>query len=126
MEDGREGTASTAPLLSALVHALPWWPQDAAELGIAFEDSYLTMRALQGRLVVRTKFPAVRTSRAAEPLDPLQLGWRWSGRTHIQLLGSTRTEAELSHFSDVLDVTVRRSLGEDRLTGFMYGAPEAA
>lgn len=120
-----EGTACSVPLLSSLVAALTWWPDSQFELGVAFEDSYLTVRAMQGRLLVRTRYPAVRTTWVTEPVDPGQLGWRRSGERHIQLLGSSMTESELAHLANVLDVSVRRVLGEERVTGFVFGPPEA-
>lgn len=120
----REGVDCTPLLLSSLVTALLWWPDDRSELGVAFEETYLTVRAMQGRLLVRTRYPAVRSASAPDPLDPGYLGWRWSGDRHIRLLGSALTETDLGQLAHLLDQSVRRVLGEHRVTGFVFGPPE--
>lgn len=124
-EGGREGTDSSLELLHALVSALPWWPENT-ELGIAFEETYLTLVALQGRIVVRTRYPAVLTEAIAEPVDPAQFGWRAVGDRQIQLIGSTLTETDYGDFLRTLDLTVRQALGERRLTGFIYSIGQPA
>jgi hypothetical protein len=124
-DEGGEGTNSSPELLQALVSALPWWPENT-ELGIAFQETYLTLVALQGRVVVRTRFPAVLTERLADPVDPTQMGWRPVGDRNIQLIGSTMTETEFGNFLKILDLTVRQSLGENLLTGFIYSVKQPA
>lgn len=119
VEGDQEGTDSSVELLHALVSALPWWPENT-ELGIAFQETYLTLVALQGRIVVRTRYPAVLTESLADPVDPTQVGWRPVGGRNIQLIGSTLTETEYGDFLRSLDLTIRGSLGERRLTGFVY------
>ncbi|MBO0607413.1 hypothetical protein [Myceligenerans salitolerans] len=125
VDEGTEGTDSSPELLQALVSALPWWPENT-ELGIAFQETYLTLVALQGRVVVRTRYPAVLTESIVEPLDPTQMGWRAVGDRNIQLIGSTMTEVEFGNFLKILDLTVRQSLGEHRLTGFIYSVRQPA
>lgn len=124
-DEGSEGTDSSPELLQALVSALPWWPENT-ELGIAFQETYLTLVALQGRVIVRTRYPAVLTENVVEPLDPTQLGWRAVGGRNIQLIGSTMTETDFGNFLKILDLTVRQSLGERRLTGFIYSVKQPA
>ncbi|GAA1872625.1 hypothetical protein [Myceligenerans crystallogenes] len=124
-EGDREGTDSSLELLHALVSALPWWPENT-ELGIAFEETYLTLVALQGRIVVRTRYPAMLTEAVPDPVDPAQVGWRQVGDRQIQLIGSTLTETDYGDFLRTLDLTVRQSLGERRLTGFIYSTTEPA
>ncbi|GAB4084972.1 hypothetical protein GCM10028784_16020 [Myceligenerans cantabricum] len=125
VEGDKEGTESSLELLQAIVSALPWWPENT-ELGIAFQETYLTLVALQGRIVVRTRYPAVLTDDVVEPVDPGQVGWRPVGDRHIQLIGSTMTETEFGNFLRILDLTVRQSLGEYRLTGFVYAVKQPA
>ncbi|MBL0886497.1 hypothetical protein [Myceligenerans indicum] len=125
VDEDSEGTDSSLELLQALVSALPWWPENT-ELGIAFQETYLTVVALQGRVIVRTRYPAVLTENIAEPIDPGQMGWRTVGDRNIQLIGSTMTETEFGNFLKILDLTVRQSLGEHRLTGFIYTVKKPA
>lgn len=125
VDSDSEGTDSSPELLQALVSALPWWPENT-ELGIAFQETYLTLVALQGRVIVRTRYPAVLTENVADPVDPIQMGWRPVGDRNIQLIGSTMTEVEFGNFLQILDLTVRQSLGENRLTGFIYSVKQPA